>query len=60
VMFLGDCYYSPPLHLRTPDSRPDYEMCRRLLNYDYKLYVEAHSKPLTQTKLREKLPEKYR
>jgi glyoxylase-like metal-dependent hydrolase (beta-lactamase superfamily II) len=32
VMFIGDCYYPPPLHLRQPDSGPSFEMLRKLQN----------------------------
>jgi glyoxylase-like metal-dependent hydrolase (beta-lactamase superfamily II) len=51
VMFIGDCYYPPPLHLRTPDSAPSLHILRRLQNYAYNLYVEGHDKPFTQTEL---------
>ena len=51
VMFLGDCYYPPPLHLRKPDSAPSFDMLRRLQNEDYDLYVESHDKPFTRGEL---------
>jgi glyoxylase-like metal-dependent hydrolase (beta-lactamase superfamily II) len=51
VMFLGDCYYPPPLHLREEDSAPSIEMLRRLQNDAYPLYVEGHDKPLTRVEL---------
>lgn len=51
VMFLGDCYYPPPLHLRRPDSTPSLDMLRWLQNDEYNFYVEGHSKPFTQTEL---------
>ena len=51
VMFIGDCYYPPPLHLRKPDSAPSLEMLRRLQDDAYNLYVEGHAKPFTQTEL---------
>jgi glyoxylase-like metal-dependent hydrolase (beta-lactamase superfamily II) len=51
VMFIGDCYYPPPLHLRTPDSAPSLDMLRRLQNDAYNLYVEGHDKPFTRTEL---------
>ena len=60
VMFIGDCYYPPPLHLRKPYSRPEFDILRRLYNYNYNLYVEGHAKPFKQTKLRKLLPKKYR
>jgi glyoxylase-like metal-dependent hydrolase (beta-lactamase superfamily II) len=51
VMFIGDCYYPPPLHLRKPDSAPSLDMLRRIQNDTYKLYVEGHDKPFTRTEL---------
>ena len=51
VMFIGDCYYPPPLHLRNPDSAPSLDMLRRLQNNAYNLYVEGHAKPFTRTEL---------
>jgi glyoxylase-like metal-dependent hydrolase (beta-lactamase superfamily II) len=51
VMFLGDCYYPPPLHLREEDSVPSFEMLRRLQDNAYQLYVEGHDKPFTQVEL---------
>ena len=51
VMFIGDCYYPPPLHLRKPDSAPSLDMLRRLQNDDYNLYVEGHDKPFTSNEL---------
>ena len=51
VMFLGDCYYPPPLHLRTPDAAPSLEMLKKLQNDAYHLYVEGHDKPFTRTEL---------
>lgn len=52
VIFIGDCYYPPPLHLRQPDSAPSLDMLRRLQNDAYQLYVEGHDKPFTLADLR--------
>ena len=57
VMFLGDCYYPPPSHLREPDSVPSFDMLRRLQNNAYDLYVEGHDKPFTRSQLLEWLQE---
>jgi glyoxylase-like metal-dependent hydrolase (beta-lactamase superfamily II) len=51
VMFLGDCYYPPPLHLREGDPAPSFEMLRRLENPAYHVYVEGHDKPFTHAEL---------
>lgn len=57
VMFIGDCYYPPPLHLREPDSAPSFDMLRRLQNNAYNLYVEGHDKLFTRAQLLEVLQE---
>jgi glyoxylase-like metal-dependent hydrolase (beta-lactamase superfamily II) len=51
VMFIGDCYYPPPAHLRKPDSAPSLAMLRRLQDETCDLYVEGHDKPFTRTDL---------
>ena len=51
VMFIGDCYYPPPLHLRKPDAVPSLHMLRRLQNDAYNLYVEGHDTSFTQAEL---------
>lgn len=57
VMFIGDCYYPPPLHLRQPDSGPSLDMLRRLQKSGYHLFVEGHDQPFTQTELARVLEE---
>jgi glyoxylase-like metal-dependent hydrolase (beta-lactamase superfamily II) len=51
IMFLGDCYYPPPLHLRTPDSTLAISMLASLESKDYALYVDSHNKPLSRAQL---------
>jgi glyoxylase-like metal-dependent hydrolase (beta-lactamase superfamily II) len=51
VMFIGDCYYPPPLHLRKPDAAPSLDMLRRFQRSGYNLFVEGHDQPFTQTEL---------
>ena len=57
VIFIGDCYYPPPLHLRKPDSAPSLDMLRRFKESAYSLYVEGHDKPFTRTELERFLEE---
>ena len=57
VMFLGDCFYPPPLHLRKPNSAPSFDMLRRLQNEKYSLYVGSHDIPLTRGQLLKYLQE---
>jgi glyoxylase-like metal-dependent hydrolase (beta-lactamase superfamily II) len=48
VMFLGDCFYVPPLHLRKPGDVSDIGMLKRMQNDSYDLYVEGHGVPFTR------------
>jgi glyoxylase-like metal-dependent hydrolase (beta-lactamase superfamily II) len=45
VALLGDAFYPPPYHLRTPDDTADYAMIRQLLGEQHDWYVDAHSPP---------------
>lgn len=51
VMFLGDCYYPPPLHLREPDSDISIPMLVSLEDEIYAFYVDGHSEPFTRDEL---------
>jgi glyoxylase-like metal-dependent hydrolase (beta-lactamase superfamily II) len=51
VMFLGDCFYPPPLHLREPDSDFSFPMLASLENEAYSLYVDGHNDPATRDDL---------
>jgi len=53
VIFIGDCYYPPPLHLRAPDSTHDTSMLSRLASQPYDLYVEGHDDPFNRIELLE-------
>jgi len=55
VMFLGDCYYPPPLHLQTSESKISMSMLEALESEDYSLYVGGHAKPLTRGNLLRRL-----
>ena len=47
VMFLGDCYYPPPLHLRKPSDVASSAMLKSIKNETYVLYVEGHDAPFS-------------
>ncbi|MGW5192952.1 MBL fold metallo-hydrolase [Kribbella sp. NPDC004138] len=49
VALLGDAFYPPPYHLRTPDDTVDYAMIRQLLDEPYDWYVDAHSPPRSRS-----------
>jgi glyoxylase-like metal-dependent hydrolase (beta-lactamase superfamily II) len=48
VMFLGDCYYTPPLHLRTSEAVADWMMLESLFDERYEWYIEGHNLPQTR------------
>lgn len=48
VMFTGDCYYPPPLHLRKPEDTLDFAMMRSLVSTDYDHYIDGHGTPLNR------------
>jgi len=52
VLFLGDCYYPPPLHLRTAESAADVAMLASLVSDGYEWYIEGHDRPHTRAELR--------
>jgi glyoxylase-like metal-dependent hydrolase (beta-lactamase superfamily II) len=52
VLFLGDCYYPPPMHLRTPESALDVAMLSSLVSERYAWYVEGHNAPHSRAALR--------
>lgn len=45
VLFLGDCYYLPPLTVRQPDDTLDYAMMKDLLAENAAYYIAGHSRP---------------
>ncbi|GIJ20401.1 hypothetical protein Vlu01_10250 [Micromonospora lutea] len=47
VMLLGDSWYPPPAHLRTPADEPDLALVGRLLDDTIGWYVSSHSAPMT-------------
>ena len=49
VALLGDAFYPPPYHLRTPDDTLDYGMVKRLLSEQHDWYVDAHSAPRSRS-----------
>jgi len=45
VIFLGDCYYPPPYHLRGPEDGLDLDLLKSIVSNDYEWYVESHAPP---------------
>jgi glyoxylase-like metal-dependent hydrolase (beta-lactamase superfamily II) len=52
VMFLGDCFYPPPLRLGAPDRSPDMAMLGRLYSNGCEFYLDGHGEPFSKTELR--------
>ena len=48
VMFLGDCFYPPPIHLRNPGDTFDFAMMRSLIREDIDWYVDGHNSPVSR------------
>lgn len=47
VLFLGDCYYPPPMYLREPEDTLDFAMIEALLAEQAAIYIDAHGLPRT-------------
>jgi glyoxylase-like metal-dependent hydrolase (beta-lactamase superfamily II) len=45
VLFTGDCYYPPPIHLRRPDDALDATMIESLLDDQIDVYIDGHGLP---------------
>ncbi len=45
VLFLGDCYYPPPAHVRQPGETSDYSMIANLLEQPAEYFVDSHYGP---------------
>lgn len=61
IMFVGDCFYPPPMHLRNPEDGYDLALMRSLIRDDIDLYVDGHSDPMsretfTQMAIGERVP----
>lgn len=48
VMFVGDCYYPPPSHLRTDSDTFDFAMMRRLIDPEIDWYIDGHNPPMSR------------
>ncbi|MGO0063028.1 MBL fold metallo-hydrolase [Brevibacillus fluminis] len=46
VLFVADCFYPPPFHLRKPEDSVDWNMLNRLGKESIQWYVHGHGDPL--------------
>ena len=58
LLFVGDCFYPPPLHLRQMDATYSLAMLSKLAEMDYELYIESHDHPISKTELIQLIKEK--
>lgn len=58
VVFLGDCYYPPPLSLRQPGDTLDFAMIEQLLTLNAAAYIDAHGSPRTHAEFTRLLDER--
>lgn len=47
VLFVADCFYPPPFHLRKPEDTVDWDMLNRMRKESIQWYVQGHGDPLT-------------
>lgn len=52
VLFLGDCFYPPPLDLRRAGDTDDLAMLAALITPEYRFYVSGHDSVATFDELR--------
>ena len=57
VLFLGDCFYPPPQHLRQPSDTLDGDMLERLIDPDIKVYIDGHGDPFDVSGMHERIAE---
>lgn len=51
VLFVADCFYPPPFHLRKPEDTMDLDMLNRLRKDSIQWYVHGHGDPLTSDEI---------
>ncbi len=51
VLFLGDCFYPPPIHLRKPDDKPSWDMLLQVGDESVDWYIHGHGEPLTRERV---------
>lgn len=55
ILFLGDCYYPPPAHLRQPEDTLDYGMMESLVDEGIDTYVDGHGDPVDRETVKQML-----
>lgn len=51
VMFLGDCYFPAPAHLRTDGGKLSIDMLQSLVEERISFYIDSHNDPFTKAGL---------
>ena len=59
ILFLGDCFYPPPLHeqVTASDNKLNLIMLKSLLNKQYKWYLDGHNPPQTNREIKKFITE---
>jgi glyoxylase-like metal-dependent hydrolase (beta-lactamase superfamily II) len=58
VMFLGDCFYPAPPHLRESEDGPDLNMLQTLLEQDVSVYIDSHNGPVSRAELSQRVEQR--
>jgi glyoxylase-like metal-dependent hydrolase (beta-lactamase superfamily II) len=53
ILFVGDCFYPPPLHLRTKNDTYSLDILKELYDFSTDIYIHGHGEPTTLNKLKE-------
>lgn len=53
ILFIGDCFYPPSLHLRKKDDSYSIEILKQLEKENAVTYIHGHGAPSTHNKLKE-------
>ena len=58
TLFIGDCYYPPPMNIRQPDDTLDFPMIEQLLAENATTYIEGHNRPKSHAEFAELLDQR--
>jgi glyoxylase-like metal-dependent hydrolase (beta-lactamase superfamily II) len=53
ILFVGDCFYPPPLHLRSENDTYSLDILKEMYNFSSDTYIHGHGEPTTLNKLKE-------
>jgi glyoxylase-like metal-dependent hydrolase (beta-lactamase superfamily II) len=53
ILFVGDCFYPPPLHLRDENDTYSLDILKKMYSFSCDTYIHGHGEPTTLSKLEE-------